>query len=63
MSLSPLKVENTVRWRYAQDEDGNEIRESNARIVRWSDGRSALSSTKHVLVAGCVGVMCWEFVE
>ena len=35
-----LKVENTIRWRRKLDDDGNEIgRESNARIVRWSDGR------------------------
>ena len=42
-----LKVENTMRWRYAKDSDGlemrddegNPVRESNARIVRWSDGR------------------------
>ena len=45
MSPHSSKVENTVRWRYAQDEDGNEIRESNARIVRWSDGRLVLTST------------------
>ena len=42
-----LKVENTIRWRPKLDEEGNEmkdekgelIRESNARMVRWSDGR------------------------
>ncbi|POI27821.1 hypothetical protein CIB84_008428, partial [Bambusicola thoracicus] len=34
-----LKVENTIRWRMRRDEEGNEIRESNARIVKWSDGR------------------------
>ena len=42
-----LKVENTIRWRTAKDEEGNElkdefdepVRESNARVVRWSDGR------------------------
>eukprot|EP00061_Rhincodon_typus_P012823 g38802.t1 len=33
-----LKVENTIRWRVRKDEDGNETRESNARIVKWSDG-------------------------
>ncbi|XP_073235660.1 RNA polymerase-associated protein LEO1-like [Porites lutea] len=37
-----LKVENTIRWRYRKDEDGNEIKESNARIVRWSDGSTSL---------------------
>lgn len=42
-----LKVENTLRWRYAKDangnlrydEHGNLVKESNARMVRWSDGR------------------------
>ncbi len=38
-----LKVENTIRWRRVVDEDGNEVdRESNARIVRWSDGTCSL---------------------
>uniref|UniRef100_A0A3B1JSQ5 RNA polymerase-associated protein LEO1 n=1 Tax=Astyanax mexicanus TaxID=7994 RepID=A0A3B1JSQ5_ASTMX len=35
-----LKVENTIRWRARRDEEGNEIKESNARIVKWSDGMS-----------------------
>ncbi|KTF91639.1 hypothetical protein cypCar_00019727 [Cyprinus carpio] len=34
-----LKVENTIRWRTRRDEEGSEIKESNARIVKWSDGR------------------------
>lgn len=33
-----LKVENTIRWRYSKDKDGNDIKESNCRFVRWSDG-------------------------
>ncbi|KAK3702875.1 hypothetical protein QZH41_014153 [Actinostola sp. cb2023] len=37
-----LKVENTIRWRYRKDSEGNEIKESNARVVRWSDGSSSL---------------------
>lgn len=37
--LSLLQVENTIRWRAKKDEEGNETRESNARIVKWSDGR------------------------
>ncbi|KAG2470833.1 LEO1 protein, partial [Polypterus senegalus] len=37
-----LKVENTIRWRMRRDEDGSEIRESNARIVKWSDGSMSL---------------------
>ena len=34
-----LKVENTIRWRKRVNEDGEEVKESNTRIVRWSDGR------------------------
>ncbi|NXI57220.1 LEO1 protein, partial [Chloroceryle aenea] len=37
-----LKVENTIRWRMRRDEEGSEIRESNARIVKWSDGSMSL---------------------
>ncbi|RXM93881.1 RNA polymerase-associated protein LEO1 [Acipenser ruthenus] len=37
-----LKVENTIRWKTRRDEDGTEIRESNARIVKWSDGSMSL---------------------
>ncbi|NXX71942.1 LEO1 protein, partial [Spizella passerina] len=37
-----LKLENTIRWRMRRDEEGNEIRESNARIVKWSDGSMSL---------------------
>ncbi|KAF6023302.1 LEO1 [Bugula neritina] len=44
------KVENTIRWRYVKDEAGNimtdefgeKIRESNARMVKWSDGSLSL---------------------
>lgn len=36
------QVENTIRWRVKRDEEGNETRESNARIVKWSDGRYVL---------------------
>ena len=45
--VSVHQVENTVRWRPVKDEEGNELkdelekplRESNARVVKWSDGR------------------------
>ena len=37
-----VQVENTIRWRYSTDESGNEVRESNARIVRWTDGSMSL---------------------
>lgn len=37
-----LKVENTIRWRYEKDSDGNLIKQSNAKMVRWSDGSMSL---------------------
>ncbi|KAK8782461.1 hypothetical protein V5799_016198 [Amblyomma americanum] len=37
-----LKVENTVRWRYIYDKMGNPVRQSNARIIKWSDGSMSL---------------------
>lgn len=37
-----LKVENTIRWRNVVDKDGNMTKESNARIVKWSDGSMSL---------------------
>lgn len=37
-----LKVENTIRWRTAFDKDGNAFKQSNARMVKWSDGSLSL---------------------
>jgi len=37
-----LKVENTIRWKKYKDENGMDIEESNARMVRWSDGSMSL---------------------
>lgn len=37
-----LKVENTIRWRRVKDSDGNEINQTNARVVEWSDGTMSL---------------------
>lgn len=37
-----LKVENTIRWRNVTDKDGHMSKESNARIVKWSDGSMSL---------------------
>merc|ERR1712172_144267 len=37
-----LKVENTIRWRQRFDKDLNVVKESNARIVKWSDGSYSL---------------------
>ena len=42
VSLFAHQVENTIRWRYGKDQEGNEIKESNARIVKWSDGSLSL---------------------
>ncbi|THD24934.1 putative RNA polymerase-associated protein LEO1 [Fasciola hepatica] len=40
--LSHRKVENTIRWRYGRTPEGELVHESNARIVRWSDGSLSL---------------------
>jgi hypothetical protein len=37
-----FQVENTIRWRYGYDKDQNPVKESNARIVKWSDGSMSL---------------------
>lgn len=37
-----LKVENTIRWREVTDDEGNVLKESNARLVKWSDGSFSL---------------------
>lgn len=37
-----LKVSNTIRWRDYLDDYGNQTRESNARMVKWSDGSMSL---------------------
>ncbi|SOV05376.1 related to LEO1 - component of the Paf1 complex [Ustilago sp. UG-2017a] len=43
-AASLLRTSNTIRWRYTDqvDQDGARIPESNARIVRWSDGTMSL---------------------
>lgn len=37
-----LKVENTIRWREVPDDEGHILKESNARLVKWSDGSYSL---------------------
>lgn len=37
-----MKVSNTIRWREYLDDKGDHIKESNARMVRWSDGSMSL---------------------
>ncbi|KAH7105847.1 Leo1-like protein-domain-containing protein [Auriculariales sp. MPI-PUGE-AT-0066] len=43
-----LEVENTMRWRWVRGPDGTMIRESNARVVRWSDGSLSLQLGKEL---------------
>ncbi|KAJ2743874.1 Paf1 complex component [Coemansia sp. BCRC 34301] len=35
-------ISNTIRWRRTTGSDGRERRESNARLVRWSDGSTSI---------------------
>lgn len=37
-----LKVSNMMRWRERMNDDGQMVRESNTRIVKWSDGSMSL---------------------
>ncbi|KAF8631903.1 hypothetical protein AX15_002161 [Amanita polypyramis BW_CC] len=43
-----LRVENTVRWRWTKDESGGDIKQSNSRIIRWSDGSLSLRLGKEL---------------
>ncbi|KAJ7089673.1 RNA polymerase II-associated protein [Mycena belliarum] len=43
-----LKVENTVRWRWTKDAEDRDLRQSNSRIIRWSDGTSSLRLGKEL---------------
>ncbi|KAK2463663.1 hypothetical protein APHAL10511_004414 [Amanita phalloides] len=43
-----LRVENTVRWRWTKDENGRDIKQSNSRIIRWSDGTLSLRLGKEL---------------
>ncbi|KAF8636385.1 hypothetical protein AX17_003567 [Amanita inopinata Kibby_2008] len=43
-----LRVENTVRWRWVKDETGQDKRQSNSRIIRWSDGSLSLRLGKEL---------------
>ncbi|CCH46844.1 Midasin [Wickerhamomyces ciferrii] len=42
IELNRLKAENTIRWRYAKDSNGELIHESNAQVIEWSDGSLSL---------------------
>ncbi|OJA19771.1 hypothetical protein AZE42_03986 [Rhizopogon vesiculosus] len=43
-----LRVENTMRWRWTKDEFGQDIRQSNSRVIRWSDGSLSLRLGKEL---------------
>ncbi|KAJ7257942.1 Leo1-like protein-domain-containing protein [Mycena haematopus] len=43
-----LKVENTVRWRWTKDAEDRDRRQSNSRIIRWSDGTLSLRLGKEL---------------
>ncbi|CAF4932694.1 unnamed protein product, partial [Rotaria sp. Silwood1] len=43
-----LGLENTIRWRYNTNDNGETIRESNTRLVRWSDGSLSLHVGKEI---------------
>jgi RNA polymerase-associated protein LEO1 len=43
-----LRVENTLRWRWVKDEAGNYTKQSNSRIIRWSDGSLSLRLGKEL---------------
>ncbi|WKY05393.1 hypothetical protein Q1695_005976 [Nippostrongylus brasiliensis] len=52
-----LKAENTIRWRFVQDADGNLVKESNTRIVRWSDGTMSMVIGKEVFDVESVPIL------
>ncbi|KAF5337507.1 hypothetical protein D9757_014713 [Collybiopsis confluens] len=43
-----LKVENTIRWKWIKDEFSGDRRQSNSRIIRWSDGTLSLRLGKEL---------------
>ncbi|KAG9223731.1 hypothetical protein CCMSSC00406_0004928 [Pleurotus cornucopiae] len=43
-----LKVENTVRWRWIKDGNGQDRKQSNSRVIRWSDGSLSLRLGKEL---------------
>ncbi|TRM65288.1 Leo1-like protein-domain-containing protein [Schizophyllum amplum] len=43
-----LKVENTIRWRWGKEQPGEDVRQSNSRIIRWSDGSLSLRLGKEL---------------
>lgn len=47
-----LGVEDAIRWRERVDESGSTVRDSNARLVKWSDGTMSLVLGNEVIDAG-----------
>ena len=43
-----LKVENTIRWREIFDREGNVLKESNCKLVKWSDGSMSMHLGKEI---------------
>ncbi|EGN96576.1 hypothetical protein SERLA73DRAFT_111176 [Serpula lacrymans var. lacrymans S7.3] len=43
-----LKVENTVRWKWDKDEFEQDKKQSNSRVIRWSDGTLSLRLGKEL---------------
>ncbi|KAG8746088.1 hypothetical protein FRC10_006191 [Ceratobasidium sp. 414] len=48
-----LDVTNTIRWRWVQGENGEMKKESNSRIVRWSDGSMSLQLGTEIFDITC----------
>lgn len=64
-----LKVENTIRWRTQKDkkgqpvidpQTGQEVKESNARVVRWSDGSYSLHLGSEIFDIHKLGMLSGE---
>ncbi|KAF7309645.1 hypothetical protein MIND_00335600 [Mycena indigotica] len=43
-----LKVENTLRWRWTKDAEDQDVKQSNSRVIRWSDGSLSLRLGKEL---------------
>ncbi|KAI8807019.1 Leo1-like protein-domain-containing protein [Cladochytrium replicatum] len=43
------RVQNTIRWRYRREPNGDMIKESNARLIRWSNNTYSLAIGQQIL--------------
>jgi len=48
-SKSKFNIESVIRWRWTLDDNGRPTKESNTRLVRWSDGSAHLFIGSEVL--------------